>query len=101
RSTSPTRPRACWISSGSGTRGTKWSREAKRPRTVAVCRYRAGRILANPLEPCKGALLINPDGPGGPGIDFALGELQTSPFDAIAPSYDIIGADPARAAAVA
>ena len=52
------------------------------------------RILADPREPYKGALLINPGGPGGPGIDFALDELQSGLFDAIAPGYDIIGFDP-------
>jgi len=52
------------------------------------------RILANPLEPYKGALLINPGGPGGRGIDFALDGLQGGLFDAFAPGYDIIGFDP-------
>ncbi|HWO14212.1 MAG TPA: alpha/beta fold hydrolase, partial [Polyangiaceae bacterium] len=52
------------------------------------------RVLANPLEPYKGALLINPGGPGGPGIDFALDGLQEGLFEAIAPGYDIIGFDP-------
>jgi pimeloyl-ACP methyl ester carboxylesterase len=52
------------------------------------------RILANPLEPYKGALLINPGGPGGRGIDFALDGLQGGLFDAVAPGYDIIGFDP-------
>jgi len=52
------------------------------------------RILASPLEAYKGALLINPGGPGGPGIDFALSQFQAGLFDAIAPGYDIIGFDP-------
>jgi pimeloyl-ACP methyl ester carboxylesterase len=52
------------------------------------------RILADPLEPYKGALLINPGGPGGPGIDFALDQFQAGVFDAIAPGYDIVGFDP-------
>lgn len=52
------------------------------------------RIVANPLEPYRGALLINPGGPGGPGIDFALDSLQDGIFDAVAPGYDIIGFDP-------
>jgi len=52
------------------------------------------RIVANPLEPYRGSLLINPGGPGGPGIDFALGSLPGGIFEAIAPGYDIIGFDP-------
>lgn len=52
------------------------------------------RVVANPLEPYRGALLINPGGPGGRGIDFALQTLQGGLFDQIAPGYDIIGFDP-------
>ncbi|HWO08427.1 MAG TPA: alpha/beta hydrolase, partial [Polyangiaceae bacterium] len=48
----------------------------------------------NPLEPYHGSLLINPGGPGGPGIDFVLGSMPGGIFDAIAPGYDIIGFDP-------
>jgi pimeloyl-ACP methyl ester carboxylesterase len=52
------------------------------------------RIVANPLEPYHGSLLINPGGPGVTGIDFALRSLQGGLFDRIAPGYDIIGFDP-------
>jgi pimeloyl-ACP methyl ester carboxylesterase len=52
------------------------------------------RIVANPLEPYRGSLLINPGGPGGAGIDFALDSLPAGIFDTIAPGYDIVGFDP-------
>ena len=52
------------------------------------------RILANPLEPYHGALLFNPGGPGGEGVDFALSLVQNDLFNQIAPGYDIIGFDP-------
>jgi pimeloyl-ACP methyl ester carboxylesterase len=52
------------------------------------------RIVANPLEPYRGSLLINPGGPGGAGIDFALSGFRQGIFDAIAPGYDIVGFDP-------
>jgi pimeloyl-ACP methyl ester carboxylesterase len=52
------------------------------------------RILASPLEPPRGALLFNPGGPGGPGIDVALDAFAYGIFDRIAPGFDIIGFDP-------
>jgi pimeloyl-ACP methyl ester carboxylesterase len=52
------------------------------------------RILANPLDPHHGALLFNPGGPGGPGIDLALDLFKGGIFNEIAPGYDIIGFDP-------
>ncbi|HWO08231.1 MAG TPA: alpha/beta hydrolase, partial [Polyangiaceae bacterium] len=52
------------------------------------------RIQANPLEPYHGALLFNPGGPGGEGIDLALALFEGGIFDAIAPGFDIIGFDP-------
>jgi pimeloyl-ACP methyl ester carboxylesterase len=52
------------------------------------------RILANPLEPRRGALLYNPGGPGGDGIDSALSVFRASLFEQIAPGFDIIGFDP-------
>lgn len=52
------------------------------------------RIRANPLEPRRGVLLFNPGGPGGSGIDTALGLFRASLFDQIAPGFDIIGFDP-------
>jgi pimeloyl-ACP methyl ester carboxylesterase len=57
------------------------------------------RIVANPLEPYRGALLINPGGPGGAGIDFALQQFQQGIFEAIAPGFDIVGFDPRGVAA--
>ena len=57
------------------------------------------RIVANPLEPYRGALLINPGGPGGAGIDFALQRFQQGIFEAIAPGFDIVGFDPRGVAA--
>jgi len=52
------------------------------------------RILADPLEPHRGALLFNPGGPGGEGIDSALQAFEGGVFDAIAPGFDIVGFDP-------
>jgi len=52
------------------------------------------RIVADPLEPYHGALLINPGGPGGEGIDFALSQLQNGQLGQIAPGFDIVGFDP-------
>lgn len=52
------------------------------------------RIRANPLEPYHGALLFNPGGPGGEGIDFTLSLFEGGIFGAIAPGYDIVGFDP-------
>ena len=52
------------------------------------------RIQANPLEPYHGALLFNPGGPGGEGIDSTFAFFRGDIFDAIAPGYDIIGFDP-------
>jgi pimeloyl-ACP methyl ester carboxylesterase len=52
------------------------------------------RIAANPLEPYHGALLYNPGGPGGEGIDDALSLVQNGLFEMMAPGYDIIGFDP-------
>lgn len=57
------------------------------------------RIVANPLEPYRGALLINPGGPGGAGIDFALQRFQQGIFEAVAPGFDIVGFDPRGVAA--
>ncbi len=52
------------------------------------------RIVANPLEPYRGALLVNPGGPGGEGIDFALQLFEFGLFEQVAPGFDIIGFDP-------
>jgi pimeloyl-ACP methyl ester carboxylesterase len=52
------------------------------------------RILASPLEPHHGALLFNPGGPGGEGIDSTLSFFKGGIFDQIAPGYDIVGFDP-------
>lgn len=52
------------------------------------------RIKANPLEPHRGALLFNPGGPGGKGIDVALSVFRANLFDEVAPGFDIIGFDP-------
>lgn len=52
------------------------------------------RVLADPLQPHRGALLFNPGGPGGRGIDIALSAFEAGRFDAVAPGFDIIGFDP-------
>ncbi|MEY2931956.1 MAG: hypothetical protein RL033_2705, partial [Pseudomonadota bacterium] len=52
------------------------------------------RVAANPLEPRRGALLYNPGGPGGGGIDGALSLFRANVFDQVAPGFDIIGFDP-------
>jgi pimeloyl-ACP methyl ester carboxylesterase len=52
------------------------------------------RVPADPLEPHRGSLLFNPGGPGGEGIESALGTLEGGIFDQIAPGFDIVGFDP-------
>jgi pimeloyl-ACP methyl ester carboxylesterase len=57
------------------------------------------RIQADPFEPYRGALLFNPGGPGGEGIDSSLNYYEGGVFDEIAPGFDIIGFDPRGVAA--
>jgi pimeloyl-ACP methyl ester carboxylesterase len=52
------------------------------------------RVQADPLEPYRGALLFNPGGPGGDGIEVALAFVENNLFNVIAPGYDIVGFDP-------
>jgi pimeloyl-ACP methyl ester carboxylesterase len=55
------------------------------------------RIPASDQENRKGAILLNPGGPGGSGIDFALGFGPSAGFvfgPDVAAQFDIIGFDP-------
>ncbi len=55
---------------------------------IAVNRFPATSGQSN------GALLMNPGGPGGPGLSFARGMSQIYAGTALAEDYDIIGFDP-------
>jgi len=57
------------------------------------------RIQADPYEPYRGALLFNPGGPGGEGVDTTLSYYEGGVFNEIAPGFDIIGFDPRGVAA--
>ncbi|MEO8184918.1 MAG: alpha/beta hydrolase [Deltaproteobacteria bacterium] len=57
------------------------------------------RIHADPFEPYRGALLFNPGGPGGEGVDTTLSYYEGGLFNEIAPGFDIIGFDPRGVAA--
>ncbi|MEU8891550.1 alpha/beta hydrolase [Streptomyces sp. NPDC048442] len=55
---------------------------------IAISRLRAGSVKER-----RGVLLLNPGGPGGPGLNLPVGpELSLSP--AVKRQYDLIGFDP-------
>ncbi|WP_243792372.1 alpha/beta fold hydrolase [Saccharopolyspora gloriosae] len=57
--------------------------------TIAVSRIRA----SGPPQQRRGALLVNPGGPGGTGLDYAESKRAKMPVE-VRQSYDIIGFDP-------
>lgn len=57
--------------------------------TIAVSRIRA----SGPPQQRRGALLVNPGGPGGTGLDYAESKRAKMPAE-VRDSYDIIGFDP-------
>lgn len=52
------------------------------------------RIAADPNVPYRGALFVNPGGPGETGKGYALYLAASGTTDALAPGFDVVGFDP-------
>lgn len=64
-----------------------WSNAASKTLHIALMEHR-------PKATAKGAIVVNPGGPGGSGVDFVGGSVLNAVDKTIAASYDVIGFDP-------
>src|SRR3954451_12526574 len=66
-----------------------WSRPGGGAAGMAIVRHRASKPLQR-----KGVLFVNPGGPSGSGVDFALSISANPRYQALTDAFDIIGFDP-------